>query len=141
MLKSNGVDLSTFEQNELSEGQQEDGYYEAENSNYLKTSQRIVNNSEIEGSSFRRNISDFSNSGKPGKKTQPWVPILRNPGYTTNPSIQELSRMTRNELERIKHFRIENKFGIIEFDDYTDVTYLDLDKLVIITEETVGNYI
>ena len=60
--------------------------------------------------------------------------------YTTEPTWTELKRMTREELESIPNFKIENQHGSIEFLGPTDITYCDLAQLVTISSQEVEVY-
>jgi hypothetical protein len=48
--------------------------------------------------------------------------------------------MTKEELEKVPDFKIENEYGSIDFIGTTDLTYCDLSQLVTITPTEVEVY-
>ncbi len=54
-------------------------------------------------------------------------------GYHLIPSMALLARMTTSQLQHVKGFRIGNEHGSIEFEGETDLTGVDLAKIVTIT--------
>ena len=68
------------------------------------------------------------------------LPTLTKPGYYTEPSLDELSKYTENELKHVEGFVVGNQNGRIHFLGPTDVTGLDLDVLVEINEKFAEVY-
>ena len=68
------------------------------------------------------------------------VPKLTKPGYETEPSYAEISRMTKTELQNIQNFTVKNQNGKVVFLDKTDVTGLNLDDIVDIKPKSVALY-
>ena len=68
------------------------------------------------------------------------IPILSKPHYFCTPDIKKLCRMSEEELKSVKNFTIENQFGKVIFDGYTDVLGLNLDKLVEIKKGVIEVY-
>ena len=58
----------------------------------------------------------------------------------TEPSWNELKEMSQEELQAVLNFKIENIHGSIEFFGNTDITELDLAKIVMITAKSVDVY-
>ena len=61
-------------------------------------------------------------------------------GYFTKPDINDLAQFKFEYLMEIEGFTILNKHGMIEFEGFTDVTYLNLDKLVDIDQNGIEVY-
>jgi hypothetical protein len=68
------------------------------------------------------------------------LPRLTTSGYSLQPSIIELARMTLDQLRRVRNFTVQNQHGRIEFEGTTDVTRLDIDQIVQIEASTVCVY-
>jgi hypothetical protein len=60
--------------------------------------------------------------------------------YKTEPSIEQLNKMKKEELERVYNFNIYNEHGKISFKGYSDLTYLNLDEIVDISPLVVNVY-
>jgi len=67
-------------------------------------------------------------------------PKLTNPEYHTKPTIQELSRMSDDELAGVSGFSMWNKEGKIEFMGRVDLRGVDLDEVVSIGHRLVEVY-
>ena len=65
---------------------------------------------------------------------------MTKPGYFTKPDIKDLTQFKFETLMEIEGFSIRNKHGMIEFEGLTDVTYLNLDKLVDIDQNVIEVY-
>ena len=68
------------------------------------------------------------------------LPKLHRPGYKMKPSIIELARKTKSELQKVPNFTVENENGKIVFEGETDVTGLDIDKILEIGNRVVVVY-
>ena len=64
-------------------------------------------------------------------------PTLTKKGYWTNPGFNELLMKSQAELEKLAHFSIANEHGSIEFLEEVDLTYSNLDEIVIIRRNYV----
>ena len=62
-------------------------------------------------------------------------------GYQTYPSMLEIKRMTLEQLENVKGFRIWTEFGEIEFLDKVDLTGVDLKEIITIDERGAEVYV
>ena len=54
-------------------------------------------------------------------------PVLTKENYFTLPDFDVLMKMSLNELEKVENFSIFNEYGKIEFQGFTDLTYVNLD--------------
>lgn len=68
------------------------------------------------------------------------VPVLTRPEYCTSPSMVDIARMSAAELRTIDDFTISNHFGSVEFPGRTDLTALNLDRIVQIGRDSVVLY-
>jgi len=68
------------------------------------------------------------------------APKLTRSDYKTQPSIEQLNRMSERELAAVEGFTIWNKQGKIEFEGRTDVRDVDLDEVVVINQKNVEVY-
>ena len=68
------------------------------------------------------------------------LPTLTKNGYKITPDLAKLSKMSLEELKTIEDFIIENEHGKIIFNGLTDVTELNLDKIVQINKKEVLVY-
>ena len=68
------------------------------------------------------------------------LPKLERKGYYTIPSYSEICRMSLKELENIENFTIFNEFGKIVFEGFTDLTELNIDQIVNISEREITLY-
>ena len=68
------------------------------------------------------------------------LPNLTKLGYNTVPDFKLMSRMTEEELKKVKNFSIFNQFGKIEFLEPVDLTQLDLDNIVSIENKSILVY-
>jgi hypothetical protein len=68
------------------------------------------------------------------------IPTLTRRGYSTIPSYSEICRMTPEQLRRVQNFTIQNEWGRITFFDQTDITGLNLDKILIIDRANIEVY-
>ena len=60
------------------------------------------------------------------------MPTLQRAGYSTVPSLTELSTWTRAQLEAVPNFQIVHAtMGSVQWEGLTDVTDLNLDELVL----------
>ena len=62
-------------------------------------------------------------------------------GYQTYPSMLDIKRMTLEELENVKGFRIWTEFGQIEFLEKVDLTGIDLREIITIDERGAEVYV
>lgn len=69
-----------------------------------------------------------------------YKPILTKIDYNTRPSIDELMRMSKTELEKVENFCISNEYGEVEFPGFTDLTYVNLDEVVHIDYKSISLY-
>lgn len=58
------------------------------------------------------------------------LPKLTTTGYSLEPSMQELARMTTDQLKNVEKFTVKNQHGKIEFIGLTNVTSLNIDQIV-----------
>lgn len=68
------------------------------------------------------------------------IPKPPKAGYKISPDIITLSRMTLEEIQNVENFTIENQFGKIVFLGKTDLTGVDLEKLVTIVHRNAEVY-
>ena len=68
------------------------------------------------------------------------IPTLTRPEYTTSPSITDLARMSSEELRTVENFTIQNEHGSVEFPGRSDLTGLNLDKIIQIRRDSVVIY-
>lgn len=68
------------------------------------------------------------------------VPKLTKKGYTTEPSLAQLSRMSESELRKIVNFTVKNEHARIVFLNATDVTGMDLDDIIELKPKSVELY-
>lgn len=61
-------------------------------------------------------------------------------GYVTKPSFDELLKLDKNALQKVKDFEIANEFGRVLFPGLTDLTGVDLAKEVKISHRQVEIY-
>ena len=78
--------------------------------------------------------------GEERQSISKYVPKLTKEGYSTIPSIEELSRMSDRDLAMVENFTVTNQYGKIEFEGKTDVRGVDLDELVVIYNKNVEVY-
>jgi len=65
-------------------------------------------------------------------------PTLTRENYYTVPDIRELEKMTPEQLTKVKDFKVCHKgFGSITWKGLTDVTGIDLDKVVVFGDNTL----
>lgn len=60
--------------------------------------------------------------------------------YNTIPSLLELKKLSFQDLRKVENFTVFNKYGKIIFKDFTDITYLDLDKIIDINFMSISLY-
>ncbi len=79
---------------------------------------------------------------KSEKQIAPFERVPKPPktGYTMQPPMHVLSRMSVSELAKVQDFTISNKYGIILFKGKTDLLDLDLGDLITISERSVEVY-
>jgi len=58
------------------------------------------------------------------------LPKLTRAGYSMQPNLAKLARMTNNQLSRVEDFQIQNEFVKIQFQKPVDLREADLDKIV-----------
>ncbi len=68
------------------------------------------------------------------------LPSLSNSGYSIQPSIAKLARMTEKELAKVENFLIQNQFVRIQFRAPVDLRQVDLDKTVRLSQLCVEMY-
>ncbi|CAN0474257.1 unnamed protein product, partial [Phaeothamnion confervicola] len=69
------------------------------------------------------------------------APTLTNPEYETVPPIKELQQMTSAQLQRVRDFTVRRRgVGEIVWEGETDVTGLDLDRIVDIDDRSILVY-
>lgn len=102
-----------------------------QNSNIIERLRNFYSNKSytqsIERSQSNKN-SQFESSGNKGKLPS-YMPSLTK-DYILYPSYETLKRMTEDELRRVEHFSIENEFGIIIYSVPIDLTYTNIDSVV-----------
>lgn len=69
-----------------------------------------------------------------------FYPKLTKEGYFTIPDMKDLLNYAFESLTEIENFTIYNEYGKIEFDDFTDITFLNLDELVEISHGVIEVY-
>lgn len=73
---------------------------------------------------------------KDKEKTRP--PTLTREDYSTSPDIRELEKMTADQLKKVRDFKVMHKgYGSITWKGLTDVTGIDLDKVVVFGDNTL----
>lgn len=68
------------------------------------------------------------------------VPKLTLKGYITEPSMFELCRMSKDNLSQVRNFAIQNEFGKVLFQNKTNLTGLNQDKIVRIHHKSIEFY-
>jgi len=96
---------------------------------------RVFESQHIQVSPF--NMENEMNRTR-GEANHP--PKLTNPEYHTKPSIQELSRMSDEELAAVDGFSVWNKWGKVEFLGRVDLRGVDLDFVISIGHRLVEVY-
>jgi hypothetical protein len=73
-----------------------------------------------------------------GEKEKPRPPTLTRENYFTSPDIRELEKMSAEQLTHVKDFKVMHKgYGSITWKGFTDVTGVDLDKVVVFGDNTL----
>lgn len=67
-------------------------------------------------------------------------PILTKQGYWTQPSFDQIRSMSFEQLLKLENFTIENCYGKVFFEGYTDLTDVNLDLDVVINEADIEVY-
>jgi len=81
---------------------------------------------------------DTPGSNRRKEMEKPRPPTLTRENYSTSPDIRELERMTPEQLTKVKDFRVTHKgYGSITWKGLTDVTGIDLDKVVVFGDNTL----
>lgn len=75
---------------------------------------------------------------KPEEINKDYLPILTKDGYHTIPKFSDLLTLSKEELEKVPGVTIFNGLGWIEFEDPIDLTYQNLDEIVVINEKFVN---
>ena len=65
------------------------------------------------------------------------MPKLTKPGYYTEPSMVTLCSFTEEELANVEEFSIYNTHAKIIFKGKTDIRKFELDKIVVISHQSV----
>lgn len=69
---------------------------------------------------------------------KPRPPTLTRENYFTSPDIRELEKMNAEQLTKVKDFKVIHKgYGSITWKGLTDVTGIDLDKVVVFGDNTL----
>jgi len=68
---------------------------------------------------------------------QDYLPVLTKEDYFTIPKFTDLLKQNQENLQKIENFCIFNAFGMIEFENSTDVTFQNLDEIIDINENYV----
>ena len=68
-------------------------------------------------------------------KLADYIPILTKPSYKTTPSFEKLKYMSKSELECLYRFEISNHFGKLQFLDFVDLTFCNLDLWIRINKQ------
>eukprot|EP00828_Plagiopyla_frontata_P015000 TRINITY_DN19523_c0_g1_i1.p3 TRINITY_DN19523_c0_g1~~TRINITY_DN19523_c0_g1_i1.p3 ORF type:complete len:156 (-),score=35.44 TRINITY_DN19523_c0_g1_i1:69-536(-) len=68
------------------------------------------------------------------------IPKLTKLGYQTEPEYSKICRMAPKQLSAVNNFTIMNKFGSIKFETATDLSYLNLNKIVNIEHKCIELY-
>jgi hypothetical protein len=72
------------------------------------------------------------------EKEKPRPPALTRENYSTVPDIRELEKMNAEQLMKVKDFKVIHKgYGSITWKGITDVTGIDLDKVVVFGDNTL----
>lgn len=88
------------------------------------------------GSEFVPEIERFNGDSRFSN----FKPILTKEFYFTEPPIETLRQMTFEELKRVKNFKVQNKYGCIEWIGFTDLTEVNLDTTVHIKHNSAEVY-
>jgi len=96
---------------------------------------------------FGTPVPELLKPGSPGtpainrgdkEKEKPRPPTLTRENYFTTPDIRELEKMSAEQLTKVKDFKVMHKgYGSITWKGYTDVTGIDLDKVVVFGDNTL----
>ena len=91
-----------------------------------------------EGDTIIANL-DFENKMKLNLPNKTILP-LKSKKFKTKPNYEKLCRMTEQQLSEIENFKIFNEFGSICFLGKTNVTNLDIDKIIQIKNKQIEVY-
>lgn len=72
------------------------------------------------------------------RQKEEWRPKMTK--YETQPSWEVISKMTRKEIEKVEGFTVENQHGKVTFIGETDLTGMDIDRLIEIEKQSVEVY-
>jgi len=79
--------------------------------------------------------------GKVKTEPNPHAPILTNPGYESIPSIDELAKMTDEQLSNVENFTVIRRgFGEVTFLQPVDVRDLNLDEIIVFEPRSIYIY-
>jgi len=109
----------------------------SETKNLLKDVLRLENNNYIDKNKEEL-LDDYLVRKQLFKEVENFFP--RTLEYNTIPSLIELRDLSFKDLRKVENFSIYNKYGKITFKGKTDITFLDLDKIIKITEMQVVLY-
>jgi len=80
-------------------------------------------------------------STNPKVSKQEILPKLSRPGYYMIPSLEELQKLSEDELKNVSDFTVGLiDIGMVRFLGKTDVTGVDLDKIIEFTDRSVDIY-
>lgn len=78
--------------------------------------------------------------GQPIGSSKVNPPKLTRRGYFTKPDYQTICRMSAEELKRVENFTIYNEFVKVVFSGCTNVTGIDIDETIILSEKSADMY-
>ena len=70
----------------------------------------------------------------------PFIPVLTKMGYFTEPEYHLICKMNERQLSSLDKFAIYNDYGRIEFIGLSDISYINLDKIVRISQREIEVY-
>ena len=107
--------------------------------NSLNKNQENIIIEKIESYSALPNNNYKENNNNKEKELAPLelVPKLTKEGYKCVPSLVELGRKTKEELTRVKGFKIYNKFGEVEFKEPVNLLGVNLDDEINIEQNLI----
>eukprot|EP00953_Heterococcus_sp_UTEX-ZZ885_P002793 2033-Heterococcus_DN1.PRE.1 len=81
-----------------------------------------------------------SSDGRAADEEVSSAPTLKNPRYTTIPALNELNRMSAEQLSHVENFTIYTKHGKIQWLVPVDLRHADLDTIVAIEHKSAAVY-
>ena len=111
--------------------------FENKHNENSKTTRATLSNT----STVTRQMGSLSKIKIPDFFSKPdFRPKLTDQSMNTSPSMDDLNRMTHDQLSAVNDFKMSNSYGMIEFEEPVDLTFTDLDKAVVLGKSEVMIY-